>query len=179
MLPATAGGVCTHPLRYTICFIHHESQLLLLRRRYPPLAGLLNGVGGKLDPGEAPRACVLREVEEETGLRLTDLRFGGIVTWEGHSYEGRAGMYAYLAGLPPGIDPGTVCGDIDEGTLSWHPIEAVLAGLPSLVSNIPCFLGPMLAGAAPSEYRLRYDGERLLSHTILPLPPGDSYQGLT
>ncbi|HWI52810.1 MAG TPA: 8-oxo-dGTP diphosphatase [Symbiobacteriaceae bacterium] len=158
-------------LRYTICFVCHRDHVLLLHRRYPPLAGFLNGVGGKLEPGETPLACVLREVAEETGLRLADARFGGIVTWTGHNYEGRAGMYAYLAELPPGVPPESVPGETEEGRLSWHPLSAVLDGLPGLVSNIPCFLGPMLAGAQPSEYRLRYDGDLLLGHTVSPLPP--------
>lgn len=30
--------------------------------------GLLNGVGGKLEPGEHERACMVREFKEETGV---------------------------------------------------------------------------------------------------------------
>lgn len=157
-------------LRYTICFLRHGGQLLLLRRKFPPLAGLLNGVGGKLEPGESPLACILREVAEETGVRLTHARFGGIVTWSGHTYEGQAGMYAYLADLPPDAAPSGIPRETPEGALSWHPITDVLGGLPGLVSNIPCFLAPMLAGAPPAEYRLDYAGDVLLGHSILPLP---------
>lgn len=158
-------------LRYTLCFVCHHDQVLLLLRKYPPLAGLLNGVGGKLEPGETPLVCVLREVAEETGLHLPHARFGGIVTWTGHTYEGRAGMYTYLAELPAGAKPDCVPGETDEGRLGWYRLSDVLDGLPGLVSNIPCFLGPMLAGSPPAEYRLTYDGDRLLGHTVAPLPP--------
>lgn len=157
-------------LRYTICFLLHDQQVLLLRRKYPPLQGLLNGVGGKLEPGETPLDCILREVAEETGVHLAAARFGGIVTWDGHSYEGKAGMYAYTANLPPDADPAAIAGDTEEGALSWHPITKVLNGLPELVSNIPRFLAPMLAGAPPAEYHLHYDGDRLLGLTVLTLP---------
>ncbi|MDF2629175.1 MAG: 8-oxo-dGTP diphosphatase [Symbiobacteriaceae bacterium] len=157
-------------LRYTICFVCHKDQVLLLRRRFPPLAGLLNGVGGKLEPGEAPLACVLREVAEETGIALPEARFGGVVTWAGHTYEGKAGMYAYTAQLPPGTDPDKVAGETEEGALAWYPIAQALGGDLDVVSNIPGFLRPMLAGAAPAEYHLSYEGDRLLGQEILPLP---------
>ena len=56
---------------------------------------------------------------------------------KGHTYEGRAGMYAYLAELPPGVPPEAVPGETVEGRLSWHPLPEVRSGLPGLVSNIP------------------------------------------
>lgn len=165
------GSSAGAALRYTICFLCHGPRVLLLRRRFPPLAGLLNGVGGKLEPGESPLACVLREVAEETGVLLSMARFGGIVTWAGHTYEGMAGMYAYVAILPDGTDPEALAGETPEGALGWYPIDQVLQGMPGLVSNIPAFFGPMLAGAVPAEYRLSYDGDRFLGHTVVPLPP--------
>ncbi len=43
---------------------------MLLRRQHPPNAGLWNGVGGKLEPGEDPYAGCVREVAEETGFAI-------------------------------------------------------------------------------------------------------------
>ena len=39
------------------------------------------GIGGKFEEGESPEDCMLREVREETGLRLRSWRFRGIVTF--------------------------------------------------------------------------------------------------
>ena len=39
------------------------------------------GVGGKLERGETPEACMRREVLEETGLRIDEYRYCGIVTF--------------------------------------------------------------------------------------------------
>ncbi|WJH35841.1 hypothetical protein N6H14_07935 [Paenibacillus sp. CC-CFT747] len=40
--------------RYTICFIRRGNRILLLNRNAPAWMGAWNGVGGKLEPGEAP-----------------------------------------------------------------------------------------------------------------------------
>ena len=42
--------------------------------------------GGKLEPGESPEGCVVREIEEELGLRV---RIGPVLdTWLYHLHEG-------------------------------------------------------------------------------------------
>jgi 8-oxo-dGTP diphosphatase len=159
------------PLPFTLCFIQHNDHLLMLRRNFEPWAGLLNGVGGKLEPGESPLACVLREAAEETGVHLAAPRFSGIVTWSGFPRGGvRSGMYVYLGQLPGGLDPVSIATECEEGVLSWVPTRAVLEGCTDAVTNIPGFLGPMLAGMPPAEHSLAYDGRRLLSHRVLPLP---------
>lgn len=161
-------------LPYTICFIQHSAHLLLIERRFPPLQGLLNGVGGKLEPGETPRQCILREVAEETGLHLTAPRFSGLVTWRSHT-SGTAGMYAYVDTLPDGIDPAAVAGDTPEGRLLWVPLADVLEHRANVVSNLPVFLPPMLAGDPPAEHVLTYAGDELTGHTARPLSPSITY----
>lgn len=155
-------------LPFTIAFLLHGDRVLLLRRKFPPFVGIFNGVGGKLEPGETPLACILREVAEETGVTLKGARFGGVVTWTGHA-GGTSGMYAYVANLPAGIDPNAAAGETEEGFLSWESTASVLAGRADVVDNIPSFLGPMLAGAAPAAYRLSYAGDRFLGCRVEPL----------
>lgn len=45
-------------------------RLLLVRRANEPAAGTWSLPGGRVEPGEEPTAAVLREVAEETGLRV-------------------------------------------------------------------------------------------------------------
>jgi 8-oxo-dGTP diphosphatase len=40
-----------------------------------------NGLGGKLQAGEMPEACVIREVREESGLIIEKPRLRGIITF--------------------------------------------------------------------------------------------------
>ena len=41
-------------------------------------AGKYIGVGGHVEDGESPDECIVREVFEETGYRLTDYRARGV-----------------------------------------------------------------------------------------------------
>ena len=46
------------------------ARVLLVKRRFEPLAGQWSLPGGAVDVGETLQACVIREVLEETGLEV-------------------------------------------------------------------------------------------------------------
>ena len=81
--------------------VDEEGRAVLIRQYRHATAGyLLEVPAGTLDPGEAPEACALREVEEETGLRAARLTpLGWIWTTPGFTDER---IWLYLAtGLTP------------------------------------------------------------------------------
>lgn len=48
-------------------------EVLLIRKRRPRWqAGLLNGIGGKVEPGETADEAMAREFKEEAGLKVLD-----------------------------------------------------------------------------------------------------------
>lgn len=49
-------------------YIRDGDRVLLIRKKRGVGEGLLNGPGGKLEPGETPRAAAVREVQEEVGV---------------------------------------------------------------------------------------------------------------
>jgi 8-oxo-dGTP diphosphatase len=60
--------------------VHDEAgRLLLIRRGHAPSAGLWSVPGGRVEPGETEVAAVVREVAEETGLRVAPLSVVGRV----------------------------------------------------------------------------------------------------
>ena len=62
------------------CFIESDSEILFLKRASDRIEGnTWNIPGGKLEPGEEPRAAVFREIFEEAGLFIDtpDLEFLG------------------------------------------------------------------------------------------------------
>jgi ADP-ribose pyrophosphatase YjhB (NUDIX family) len=47
-----------------------EGRLLVIRRGHPPGEGLWSLPGGRVEPGESDAEAVVRELSEETGLRV-------------------------------------------------------------------------------------------------------------
>ena len=60
---------------YTTCFVRCGESVLMLLRNRPPNAGLWNGVGGKISPGETPLECGNRALDRrDAGHRLSPFR---------------------------------------------------------------------------------------------------------
>ena len=67
----------------TLCYIEKDGQYLMLHRvkkEHDINEGKWIGVGGHLEEGESPLDCVIRETFEETGLKLINPRYRGLVT---------------------------------------------------------------------------------------------------
>lgn len=151
-------------LKYTLAFIKNDNQLLMINRQKAPWQGGWNGVGGKLEPGETPEACVIREVWEETGIRLVKPFFRGIVTWHGES-EPVQGMYVFTADVPSGevehLPRATREGILAMKEVSWILSQSNFGTVPT----IRFFLKEILNRAkAPADYHCTFDGDRLV-HT--------------
>ncbi|HEY8741562.1 MAG TPA: NUDIX domain-containing protein [Chloroflexota bacterium] len=147
----------------------------MLLRRKPPHAGQWNGVGGKIETGETPRACILREVQEETAIDLRkadELRFGGIVTWPADdSVNGQgSGMYVYVAEFSDSSITWSGDRSVADGTLRWqHQNWVCDVANREVVANIRTFLPPMLRGEAPLEYFCAFQGDVLVGVQPRPL----------
>ena len=78
--------------------------LVQKRQRDPGLGAVWEFPGGKIAPGEAREAAVVREVAEETGMAV---RVGELLSAHCHAYpDRRVALYAYLcAPLAPGGTP--------------------------------------------------------------------------
>lgn len=63
------------------CFILEAGKVLLQRRPADRAwGGMVNGPGGKCEPGESPIQAVIREVSEETGLNIINPQHRGALT---------------------------------------------------------------------------------------------------
>ncbi|GAF13928.1 MutT/Nudix family protein [Bacillus sp. JCM 19046] len=89
--------------KQTLCFIRKKEKLLVLNREYKPLKGLWNGVGGKIEPGETPKECVIREVKEETGIDISSCNIidKGIITWNTENNYSD-GLYVFVVAIEGG-----------------------------------------------------------------------------
>ena len=108
----------------TPCYLEQGGQWLMLHRvtkKNDMNHDKWIGVGGKFERFESPEDCLLREVQEETGLTLTRYRCRGIVTFIlGNLTEY---MYLYIAdGWTGELVRDTAR---NEGVLEWVPKEQV------------------------------------------------------
>lgn len=148
---------------FTLCFLLHGEDVLMLHRRFPPNQGLWNGVGGHIEAGETPRQAVIREVAEETGYQIEDPQFAGLLTWEGFEIPpGGIVIFTAKVGHPDFVTN-------HEGNLAWKPRDWACSS-PEVVDNIHVFLPDILAGEQPQHYHFCYrDGQRV-EDVITPLP---------
>lgn len=106
----------------TLCYLEQNGCYLMLHRvkkQQDENAGKWIGVGGKFEEGESPDDCVRREVREETGLSLTEVRFRGIVTFVSDAF-GTEYMHLFTSDRFSGtLHP------CDEGELAWVPVDRV------------------------------------------------------
>ena len=117
----------------TLCYVKRNGKTLMLHRVKKANdihQGKWNGLGGKLEPGETPEDCVIREVKEESGFTIRAPRLKGIITFPGFDGEQDWYVFVYVARrfIVPGAPgarssaTGRFSGrliDSDEGRLAW------------------------------------------------------------
>jgi 8-oxo-dGTP diphosphatase len=93
-----------------------EGRVLLIRRKNEPFKGSFALPGGFVDIGETVEAACRREVREEVGLKVGDLRLVGIYSDPGRDPRGHTVSAAFLARLPAATAP--TAGD-DAEAAQW------------------------------------------------------------
>lgn len=141
----------------SLCFITHGADVLLLRggphKRL--WAGRYNGVGGHIEAGEDIASATLREIREETGLSVHDLRLCGVV----HVDVGAPNTGILFFIFTAQADSRTVSPSA-EGALEWWPADRLPTA--DLVEDLPILLPKALAmppGAPPFFAAYRYDDQ--------------------
>lgn len=104
-----------HPCAIVLVKRGHE---LLLTRKAEWTAGRYSLVAGFLDLGESLEECAIREVREETGIEICNVRYVGSQNWP-FPAQLMAGFVADYAG-------GDICVDLQElEDARWFPADAL------------------------------------------------------
>ncbi len=109
----------------TLCYVRQNGHTLMLHRIKKAddmHAGKWNGLGGKLESGETPEECALREIEEESGLRARQPRLHGVLTFPAFSKQ--EDWYCFLFTVTK--FEGELI-DSPEGVLRWIPNDELPA----------------------------------------------------
>ena len=142
---------------------------MLYRNRKPGdmNAGKWISVGGKVEEDETPDECAVREVLEETGLRLRSWVFHGVIEFRSDEYEDED-MYLYSSSdfEPADEEAARIFAETGkymppecrEGELVWVPHEKML-DLPTWEGD-RAFLEKLLNGEKEINMTLYYKGSK-------------------
>ena len=97
-------------------------QVLLIERGNDPFKGCWAFPGGFMNMDESTEQCAIRELEEETGLQVTDIHQVGAYSKVDRDPRGRTITIAYLAIIDA---PKEVSGQDDAAKAKWFPIDAL------------------------------------------------------
>ena len=145
----------------SLCYIERDGKYLMLHRTKKVNDENHDkwiGVGGKFEEGESPEECMLREVQEETGLTLTAWRYRGIVTFVSDEWGGEY-MHLFTADGYAGQ-----LKSCDEGELEWVEKQRLLS-LP-IWEGDKIFLRLLDSEQPFFSLKLRYQGERLVAAAL-------------
>jgi 8-oxo-dGTP diphosphatase len=144
----------------------------MLNREYDPYKGLWNGVGGKIEKGEIPLDCVIREVKEETDIEInsSQIQDKGIITWNfDNAYFG--GMYVYLVDVPNDYVYPTPK-KTDEGILDWKSVSWLLSdGNYGIDVMLPQLLPKILNGFSKYEHNFVILNNKITEYKSTELKP--------
>ncbi|MBN2385892.1 MAG: 8-oxo-dGTP diphosphatase [Anaerolineales bacterium] len=148
------------PILATLCYLKHNHRTLMIHRNKKPddiHAGKWNGLGGKLEAGESPEECVLREVREESGLEIRDPHLGGLLLFPG--FKGND-WYVFVF---TACDFRGELSDSPEGHLAWI-LDEEFSSLPLWPSD-RIFL-PWLEAGRFFSAKFIYQGDELKGHEV-------------
>jgi 8-oxo-dGTP diphosphatase len=128
----------------TLCFVLNGDDVLLMKRgahkRIFP--NQYNGVGGHIERDEDPYNSAIREIYEETGLTVRDVRLCAVYNIDAGEATGIM-LYVFIARS----DSREGLAESPEGTLHWIPIanlseydlvEDLTTILPKVTALEPC-----------------------------------------
>lgn len=80
---------------YTMCLIKDNDKVLLLNRQHDSYKGYV-APGGHIDFPESPVEGAIREVKEETGLNVRNLKYKGLVEFVEETSKERYMVFHYV-----------------------------------------------------------------------------------
>lgn len=134
----------------TLCVLRQGTNLLLLKRLKEPNKDMYTPVGGKIEPFETPEQGVIRETFEETGIKVDQVKFCGILT-ETSPTKYNWLSYVYVADIDHISPP-----PCNEGTLAWIAYEDI-AEIPTPKTDAMIY--QYILQVKPFVFHALYDAE--------------------
>ena len=145
----------------TLCYIEKDNKYLMLHRtkkKNDISKDKWLGIGGKFEEGESPEECIVREVMEETGLKLNSYQLRTIVTYVSTNWETEY-MYVFTSN--------DFTGDLiecDEGDLQWIDKKEVTKL--NTWEGDKIFVEKLQKDSRFFTVKFEYDGDKLVRYEL-------------
>ena len=103
----------------------HDGHVLLVRRGKPPVAGRWSIPGGMVELGETTAEAVVREIEEECGLRVRLGGLAGVLDRVTRDPDGQVRYHWVLVDYVAFPESGTLSAGSDAAEAQWVHIDDV------------------------------------------------------
>lgn len=113
------------PLLGVGAVLFKDSRVLLIKRGKPPLEGWWTLPGGLVEAGERLESAVVREVFEETGLRVRPVKLAAIFERIMPDVEGNTEYHYVIIDYLCELDGGTLAAASDVDDAAWASLDEI------------------------------------------------------
>jgi len=106
----------------TLCFVKKDDKILMINRNKYPFMGMWNALGGHQEKGETEKECAIREIYEESNIKVDNATLISVSTWNYDDDE----IYVYVSELPNDFDISVYPLKIDEGIIEFKEIDWII-----------------------------------------------------
>lgn len=149
----------------TLMFVQVRGRVLLIRKKRGLGAGKINGPGGRIEPGETPMQCAIRETQEELHITPGNVRAAGELFFHAEDMpkiHGHVFTATDYTGTPQ---------ETDEAVPLWTPTDRL--PLDEMWDDDRLWLPRVLAGDSIRGW-FTFVGERMIDHVVEVIPGGVS-----
>ena len=143
-----------------MCMISDAAGRVLVQERLPKPSNPWSGLtfpGGHVEPGETVVASVIREVQEETGLSVSNLQNCGYIQWYNPIKQSQYFVFLFKTSTFSGELTGSV-----EGNVKWMTLDEMLAG--KLAPNMTKYLAVFQNENIPQAFGISGQGLNLMNN---------------
>lgn len=143
----------------TLVFVVRDGEILLINKKTGLGKGKVNAPGGKVEQGEQPEACAIRECREELEINVTNLRYCGQ-----HRFQFVDGYSIHVWVYRTSDFEGTPTETLEAKPL-WVPVDEI--PYEQMWEDDRIWIPWMLRGER-FQSRWIFDGDRMLDYELLP-----------